>query len=241
MPFGGRPHQRGLAAPAFPSRSRRRHARGAPSPRRSLPVRAAVISAVSPSGSAVFGSAPAFSSRSIIAALPFDAGERERRDAVAIRRLTLAPARISSSTISASSPSPPSGAPSCRRPRRVFTSHAPRQQRAHGRLVRRLDRVDQRGTLGGARACRRRASHDNNGTSQLRRVTARHHALHDPAVRRFAILPVAVAERCPAARRPCRAASGAGSPAASAAAYLMWRAALEPAGSAAGHHDRQVR
>ena len=45
--------------------------RAAPSPTPSLPVRAAVISAVSPPGSAAFGSAPASSNSSTIAPLPF--------------------------------------------------------------------------------------------------------------------------------------------------------------------------
>ena len=40
-----------------------------------LPVRAAVMSGVSPSAKATFGSAPAFNSSSIIAALPFTAAE----------------------------------------------------------------------------------------------------------------------------------------------------------------------
>ena len=52
-----------------------------------FPVFAAVISAVSPSGSVVFASAPAFRSSSIIGGVAVAAGERQRRDAVAIRRL----------------------------------------------------------------------------------------------------------------------------------------------------------
>ena len=52
-----------------------------------LPVRAAVISAVSPSPKAALGSAPAFRRASTIATLPTVARLVQRRDAVAVGRL----------------------------------------------------------------------------------------------------------------------------------------------------------
>ena len=69
--LGRRPHQRRLPAPVVLGVDTRAVRRAAPSPPASLPVRAAVISGVSPPGSAAFGSAPAFSSSSTIAPLPF--------------------------------------------------------------------------------------------------------------------------------------------------------------------------
>ena len=69
--FGRGPHERGLPALGSPWRGRRRRAASSAFTASTLPVRAAVIKAVSPPGSVVFGSAPAFSSSSIIAALPF--------------------------------------------------------------------------------------------------------------------------------------------------------------------------
>ena len=70
VPFAGRPHESGLAARAFPGvdvgAARDQHAFTTPA----IPVRAAVISAVSPSDIVVFGSAPASSSVSTSAALP---------------------------------------------------------------------------------------------------------------------------------------------------------------------------
>ena len=84
--LGSRPHQRGLTAQRL-----LRVDVGAVGQqrldRRDSPVRAAVISAVSPSGSAVFGSAPAVSSRSMMAALPLMHASDERRHAVAVGRL----------------------------------------------------------------------------------------------------------------------------------------------------------
>jgi hypothetical protein len=68
-----------------------------------LPVRAAVISAVSPSGSGVFASAPASSNSSIIAALPLTAAEYSGVTPYRFAALTLAPARISSSAVVTSS------------------------------------------------------------------------------------------------------------------------------------------
>ena len=81
--FGRGPHQGRLAFDRVP-----RVLTSAPAPSSTLrasvlPVSAAVISAVSPSSEVPFGSAPALSSRSMIAALPFVAGEEERRNVVA--------------------------------------------------------------------------------------------------------------------------------------------------------------
>ena len=81
----GRPHERGLPLPCFPWRSDRRRAPAAPARRRRSPLRAAVISAVSPSGDAVFGSAPADSSRSMAWRAAVGAGEIQRRHAVSVR------------------------------------------------------------------------------------------------------------------------------------------------------------
>ena len=70
VPLGGGPHQRRLLPRTARRRSRSRRARAAASTTSATPVRAAVISAVSPSGCAVLGSAPALSSSSTSAALP---------------------------------------------------------------------------------------------------------------------------------------------------------------------------
>ncbi len=67
-----------------------------------LPVRAAVISAVSPSGSAVLGSAPAASSFSMTAALPLTHARYSGVTPYRVVALTLAPARSRTSTLSAS-------------------------------------------------------------------------------------------------------------------------------------------
>ena len=61
--------------------------RAALSALRASPVRAAVMSTVSPPGSAVFGSAPPRSSRSTMRAVAVGCRERERRHAVAVRGL----------------------------------------------------------------------------------------------------------------------------------------------------------
>ena len=70
MSFRGRPHQGSLIVSAifriYLCRVREQRIY-----RSNLPVRAAVISAVSPPGKTVLGSEPAFSSASIISALPF--------------------------------------------------------------------------------------------------------------------------------------------------------------------------
>ena len=55
MVLGGGPHQRRLAVPASRARSGRRRARAGSSSTSGLPVRAAVIRTVSPSGSTAFG------------------------------------------------------------------------------------------------------------------------------------------------------------------------------------------
>ena len=84
--LGRRPHQRGLAEPALAGvdvGAARRQQRRTVS---TLPVRAAVISTVSPSGVAVLASAPALSSMRTIAALPLVGGQRQRRHAVAVGR-----------------------------------------------------------------------------------------------------------------------------------------------------------
>src|SRR5438034_2135804 len=65
-----------------------------------LPVRAAVISAVSPSGDIVLGSAPACSSFSIIAALPFVQAASSGVTPYRFATLTSAPARTKRSTAS---------------------------------------------------------------------------------------------------------------------------------------------
>ena len=75
------------SAPAVPSHPHPRRGRAAPSPAPALPVRAAVISAVSPPRSVVFGSAPRCEEQFDHRGVPVLAGERERRDAVAVRRV----------------------------------------------------------------------------------------------------------------------------------------------------------
>ena len=83
--FGGRPHQRGLPAPAFLRVDVGAVRRAAPSRHRALPVRAAVISTVSPSGSAVFGVGPGLQQQlDDRRRVAVDAGEPQRRHAVAI-------------------------------------------------------------------------------------------------------------------------------------------------------------
>ncbi len=83
-----------------------------------LPVRAAVISAVSPSGSAALASAPAASSRSIIAALPLVARERAAASRRSDSRRLARRHPTSSSALDRRhivTLAPPSAAPSCRR------------------------------------------------------------------------------------------------------------------------------
>ena len=90
-------HRRSAAAPpptsgrsgraSLHGRQPPRRARSTPSPLRPVPVRAAVISAVSPSVPATFASTPAFNSRSMTRGVAVDARQIERRHAVAVRRL----------------------------------------------------------------------------------------------------------------------------------------------------------
>ena len=79
-------HQRGLLERRIASRRRRRRDRAAAATASTLPTRAAVISAVSPVGSAALASAPASSSRRDHRRVAVRARERQRRDAVAVRR-----------------------------------------------------------------------------------------------------------------------------------------------------------
>ena len=78
--------------------------RAAPSRPSALPVRAAVISTVSPSGDAALASAPACEQQLDHRGVAVGGGQRERRDAVAVRGVrALAPALSSSRTVSTSS------------------------------------------------------------------------------------------------------------------------------------------
>ena len=86
------PHQRRLAARRARVRGRRPSRRADRRPRR-CPVRAATISGVSPARSALFGSAPACSSRRVIAALPFWAASQSGVAPRSFAALASAPAR----------------------------------------------------------------------------------------------------------------------------------------------------
>ncbi len=77
--LGGRPHERGLPAARFRRVRRRRRPQSDASIVATSPVRAAVISNVSPSANTALGSAPASSSARIIAASPFSAARYDGR------------------------------------------------------------------------------------------------------------------------------------------------------------------
>ena len=141
--FGGRPHQRRLSAPLLRRRSPWRRRSSSIFTASTLPVRAAVISGVSPSPKAALASAPALQQRFDHRGVADGGGLVQRRDAVAVGHLGVgaggeqqpAPSRDRSSA-------PPSGAPSSLRRRRAFTSRrcfssAPQRSCCRGRPRRR--------------------------------------------------------------------------------------------------------
>ena len=100
-----------------------------------MPVRAAVMSAVSPSDCVAFGLAPAFSSSSSIAALPLVAASESGGTPYRFAALTSAPgADRAPRRLSDRCDAPPDAAASCRRARRrwrrAFAGRALRGDRA---------------------------------------------------------------------------------------------------------------
>ena len=156
--LGGRPHQRRLAVPglarvdvgagASSSRTALRPAGARGDHQHGLAV-----------GVAALASAPAFSSSVDDRRAAVDGGQRQRRHAVAVRRVDLragAEQRLHELEASAG---PPSAAPSCRRLRP--RSPAPLlRQRPHGRGVAALDGIDQTGVARRRRSSRATRQHD---------------------------------------------------------------------------------